>query len=127
MTWVQAQLDDENIFPSKIGTWNLFLFWLFPVVCFALRSSHPSSRSPPPLGVPFPKEFHKVVRTILKRLFRVYAHIYHSHFNEIVALEQEAHLNTSFKHFVLFVQEFDLIDRKDLAPLAQLIETLTKM
>ncbi|TPX44421.1 hypothetical protein SeMB42_g04336 [Synchytrium endobioticum] len=94
MTWVQQLLDDEAVFPSKIG-------------------------------VPFPKLFHSTVKTIFKRLFRVYAHIYHVHFPRIVSLGEEAHLNTSFKHFIYFVQEFALIDRKELAPLQELIETLT--
>ena len=46
-------------------------------------------------------------------------------FSEVVSLGEEAHLNTSFKHFIYFVQEFDLIDRKELAPLQELIERLT--
>ena len=95
MTWVQNHLDDENIFPSKIG-------------------------------VPFPKDFQNVVKTIFKRLFRVYAHIYHSHFTKIVSLGEEAHLNTSFKHFIYFTQEFNLVDKRELAPLAELIDSLTK-
>jgi len=94
MTWVQDQIDDESLFPSKIG-------------------------------VPFPKNFLMIAKTILKRLFRVYAHIYHEHFKEVVALGEEAHLNTSFKHFIYFVQEFDLIERKELAPLQELIGSLT--
>ena len=70
MTWVQArsdveylsvliidflqdQLDDEALFPSKIG-------------------------------VPFPNNFLNIAKTILKRLFRVYAHIYHQHFKVFV-------------------------------------------
>eukprot|EP01106_Pelomyxa_sp_JSP_P002035 TRINITY_DN1307_c0_g2_i1.p1 TRINITY_DN1307_c0_g2~~TRINITY_DN1307_c0_g2_i1.p1 ORF type:complete len:219 (+),score=65.61 TRINITY_DN1307_c0_g2_i1:94-750(+) len=93
MNWVQAQLDDETIFPSKIG-------------------------------VPFPSGFQKVVKTIFKRLFRVYAHIYYSHFPKIVSLGEEAHLNTSFKHFIYFVNEFNLIDKKELAPLQTLITSL---
>ena len=55
-------------------------------------------------GVPFPKNFLSIAKTILKRLFRVYAHIYHQHFPEVVQLGEEAHLNTSFKHFIYFVQ-----------------------
>lgn len=55
-------------------------------------------------GVPFPKNFLSIAKTILKRLFRVYAHIYHQHFPEVVQLGEEAHLNTSFKHFIFFVQ-----------------------
>jgi hypothetical protein len=31
---------------------------------------------------------------MFKRLFRVYAHIYHSHFIQIQKLGEEAHLNT---------------------------------
>ena len=94
MTWVQDQLDDEQLFPSKIG-------------------------------VPFPKTFMSSAKTIMKRLFRVYAHIYHQHFNEVVQLGEEAHLNTSFKHFIFFVQEFELIDKRELAPLQELIVKLT--
>ncbi|XP_033111305.1 uncharacterized protein LOC117112339 [Anneissia japonica] len=75
--------------------------------------------------VPFPKNFLTIAKTILKRLFRVYAHIYHQHFQEVVRLGEEAHLNTSFKHFIFFVQEFNLIDRKELAPLQELIERLS--
>lgn len=94
MTWVQDQLDDETLFPSKIG-------------------------------VPFPKNFIQIAKTIVKRLFRVYAHIYHQHFKEVVHLSEEAHLNTSFKHFVFFVQEFALIDKRELQPLQELIDKLT--
>lgn len=65
-------------------------------------------------------------KTILKRLFRVYAHIYHEHFSHVVDLMEQAHLNTSFKHFIFFVQEFNLIDKRELAPLQELIETLTE-
>ena len=76
-------------------------------------------------GVPFPKNFLSIAKTILKRLFRVYAHIYHQHFLHIVGLGEEAHLNTSFKHFMFFVQEFSLVDKRELAPLQELIEKLT--
>lgn len=91
MSWVQTQLDDQKLFPSKIG-------------------------------VPFPKNFKQICQTILKRLFRVYAHIYHAHFDKVVALEEERHLNTSFKHFVFFVKEFGLMDARELAPLKELVE-----
>jgi MOB kinase activator 1 len=33
-----------------------------------------------------------------------------------------AHINTSYRHFLLFVTEFSLIDKKELAPLAELNE-----
>jgi len=93
MDWIETQLDEETIFPQK-------------------------------LGAPFPPNFRDVVKTIFKRLFRVYAHIYHSHFQMIVKLKEEAHLNTCFKHFTLFTLEFRLIDRAELAPLNELIEPI---
>ncbi|XP_013676270.2 MOB kinase activator-like 1A [Brassica napus] len=93
MDWIETQLDDETLFPQR-------------------------------LGAPFPQNFKDVVKTIFKRLFRVYAHIYHSHFQKIVSLKEEAHLNTCFKHFILFTHEFGLIDKKELAPLQELIESI---
>ncbi|KAF0306234.1 MOB kinase activator 1B [Amphibalanus amphitrite] len=82
------------------------------------------SAFPSTIGVPFPKNFSQLAKTILKRLFRVYAHIYHQHFGEVVKLREEAHLNTSFKHFIFFVQEFSLVDRREQAPLQELIDRL---
>ena len=55
-------------------------------------------------GEPFPPSFQDVICAIFKRLFRVYAHIYHSHFKHICALKEEAHLNTCFKHFMYFTE-----------------------
>jgi len=70
---------------------------------------------------PFPKGFRNIVKTIFKRLFRIYAHIYYSHVKEIIDLGVEAHLNTAFKHFYLFIKEFDLVEKKEMAPLSDLI------
>lgn len=58
MTWTQAMLDNEEIFPSKVG-------------------------------VSFPANFQARVKSILRRLFRVYAHIYNHHFAQICALSLE--------------------------------------
>jgi MOB kinase activator 1 len=75
--------------------------------------------------VPFPKTFQTVIKTIFKRLFRIYAHIYYSHFHSIVSLGEEAHLNTCFKHFYYFITEFGLVDKAEMEPLAELITNLT--
>ena len=93
MGWVEAQLNDEQIFPLQLGT-------------------------------PFPKDFIARVKKIFQRLFRVYAHVYLSHFPRIVELGAEAHLNTCFKHFIYFVQEFKLIDPQELEPLKPHIDSL---
>ncbi|KAB2017793.1 hypothetical protein ES319_D08G186500v1 [Gossypium barbadense] len=100
MDWIESQLDDESIFPQKLEKGS----------CLSMRIVS--------------SQFKEVVKTIFKRLFRVYAHIYHSHFQKIVSLKEEAHLNTCFKHFILFTCEFGLIDKKELAPLQELIDSI---
>jgi len=37
----------------------------------------------------------------MKRLFRVYSHVYHQHFNLIEQLAAVAHLNTSVRIFLI--------------------------
>ncbi|XP_062211506.1 MOB kinase activator-like 1A isoform X1 [Phragmites australis] len=96
MDWIETQLDDESIFPQKLGT-------------------------------PFPPNFPDVIKTIFKRLFRVYAHIYHSHFQMIVKLKEEAHLNTCFKHFTLFTLVIPYLQEIALASVFEAIESLIRM
>ncbi|KAE9553397.1 hypothetical protein FO519_003407 [Halicephalobus sp. NKZ332] len=79
---------------------------------------------PSQIGKTFPSHFPKTVQTIVRRLFRVYAHVYHEHLELIENLKSIEHLNTSFKHFMLFVQEFKLMDTQDLEPLSLLIQEL---
>lgn len=98
MNWIQNVLDDQRIFPE-----------VFP------EGATPS------------KELMSTLRTIYKRLFRVYAHMYHSHLDKLAQLGIEAHLNTGFKHFYLFVREFKLIeDKKEFGPLANVIADINK-
>jgi MOB kinase activator 1 len=73
---------------------------------------------------PFPAQFHSLVKTVMKRLFRVYAHIYCHHFNEVLELGINPLLNTSFKHFVLFVDEFGLVAERDFGPLQLLVDEM---
>ena len=73
-----------------------------PVLC--LPQMDDASIFPQHYGEPFPPAFQGVICAIFKRLFRVYAHIYHSHFKHVCALDEEAHLNTCFKHFMYFTQ-----------------------
>ena len=73
-------------------------------------------------GDAFPSDFKKRVKKIAARLFRVYAHLYHSHFKIICALQAEKHLNTIFKHFVYFAVEFSLISSEEMMPLRELVD-----
>lgn len=104
MSWVQNQLDDEKLFPQKIGELHLFLDFDFP---FKLgdESSHVHTRlhfrsradTLGRAGVPFPKNFLSTCKTILRRLFRVYAHIYYEHFDQICALGIEGQFHRALQ------------------------------
>mmetsp|Transcript_31464 Transcript_31464/g.86539 ORF Transcript_31464/g.86539 Transcript_31464/m.86539 type:complete len:247 (+) Transcript_31464:153-893(+) len=76
-------------------------------------------------SVPFPRNYRQVLRVIFRRMFRVYAHIFHSHYKEVMEGEAEAHLNHSFKHFLYFVKEFGLVEDKDLEPMKDLVQLYT--
>ncbi|KFX94711.1 hypothetical protein V490_04234 [Pseudogymnoascus sp. VKM F-3557] len=94
MVWVQSNIDNEAVFPSRIG-------------------------------VPFPKSFPSMIRQVFKRMYRVYAHIYCHHYPVVRELGLEAHLNTSFKHYVLFIDEHNLASGKDFwGPLGDLVESV---
>ena len=97
MAWVQSNVDNEQMFPSRIG-------------------------------VPFPKTFSALIRNMFKRLYRVYAHIYCHHYPVIIELGLEPHLNTSFKHYVLFIDEHGLANgSKDFwGPLGDLVESMLR-
>jgi len=73
-------------------------------------------------GAKFPRNFMSRVKDLYKRLFRLYAHLYYSHFEKIASIGAKAHLNTCFKHFVFFILEFKLVDDKGLAPLKNFID-----
>lgn len=79
---------------------------------------------PTELGVEFCENARAMFQQILKRLFRVYAHIYYHHINQITELNLQPHLNTSLKHFVLFCDQFQLVSRKEFEPLEDLLQWL---
>jgi MOB kinase activator 1 len=73
--------------------------------------------------VPSGPTFLADVKNVFKRLFRVYAILYHTHFNFVKELGASEHLNTCFKHFIYFSFQFDLIPSKEMVAL----DELTKM
>lgn len=95
MSWVQSNIDNEAVFPSRIG-------------------------------VPFPKTFKPLILQLFKRMYRVYAHIYCHHYGVVRQLGLEPHLNTSFKHYVLFVDEHKLTGGSEdfWGPLGDLVKSM---
>ncbi|KAJ8599090.1 hypothetical protein CTAYLR_008882 [Chrysophaeum taylorii] len=72
----------------------------------------------------YPAEFVIATRRIIRRLFHIYAHVYHTHFSALVALRCDQVVNELFRRFTLFALEFDLIDKYELEPLDELIRNL---
>lgn len=94
LDWIQEQLDNDDVFPSMS------------------------------VDKDFPENFEMIAKTIARRLFRVLAHVYHNHLPHVRLLKEEAHMNTSLKHFIYFVREFDLVTTEELSPLKDYIEKL---
>jgi len=64
------------------------------------------------------------VKRIIRLLFHVLAHIYHTHFKEIVLLNLHSHLNCIFAHLVLFNDRFKLVEDKEVEVLEDLAVAL---
>lgn len=116
MAWVQSNVDNEQMFPSRIGMSQRSSVYIDLLLTRAFLP-----------GVPFPKTFPSLLRQIFKRLYRVYAHIYCHHYPVVVHLGLEPHLNTSFKHYVLFIDEHKLASGKDFwGPLGDLVDSMLR-
>jgi MOB kinase activator 1 len=76
------------------------------------------------LGTPFPKNFEKTIQSIFSRLFRIYSIIYTNFMGQIDSVGAAPHLHTSFKHFMLFVWEFDLVKEQEFEAIAPLIQEI---
>lgn len=81
---------------------------------------------PSQAGKAFPSNFKGILKNIFKRLFRIYAHVYYQHFQFIQASNLLPSLNNYFKRFSRFVNEFQLMEKNDLAPLTDLILMLMR-
>lgn len=73
-------------------------------------------------GVPFSPNFANIVVSIYTQQFRLFAYLYHNHFEEFVHLSLEPHFNSLFCHFTSFGKTFGLIDRNEALPLQHLIQ-----
>ncbi|GME88873.1 unnamed protein product [[Candida] boidinii] len=79
---------------------------------------------PTKASMTFPPSFLNDIKSICKQMFRIIAHIYYNQFDKIIHLSLEAHYNSFFAHFISFIREFDLIEKSELEPLNNLIESL---
>lgn len=101
MTWIQNLLNDEATFPTKAGNCTLSV---------SLVRRHLLNMN---IGHDFPQSFPSTVKHVYRQLLRVFAHIYHSHFHQILHLRSEPHFNSLFAHFLSFGREYELLEVKD--------------
>lgn len=74
----------------------------------------------------FPKNFDALSKKIFQRLFRIYAHCYHHHLEKMKEIGVLPYWNTSFRQFIFFSKEFDMIPQRQLDPLQVIIEKIYK-
>lgn len=72
----------------------------------------------------FPVGFEVVVKKILRLLFHVLAHLYHSHFRELVLLNLHSHINCVFAHLSVFNNRYQLIELRETEILQDLVVAL---
>lgn len=72
----------------------------------------------------FPKDFHFRVKRMFVRMTYVFSHYYYSHVDHLRAATAFSQFNSTFKHFVLFGIEHNLLKPKHWAPIASIVESL---
>jgi MOB kinase activator 1 len=101
--------------PQKVSA-PQYLKLLFEWINYQIEHEFPKDETQS-----FPKQFSQIVKKMMSRLFRVFAHIYKSHYEELIGMGSVAHLNTLFMHFMLFCWEFNLVKKEEFVPLNQVI------
>ena len=92
--------------------YGIYFFFLFFLFC---------------AGFDFPSDFMTIVKKTFRTYFAIIAHIYYHHFNVIKSLGLNDGLNTLFLHFMYFVQEFKLLEPKELSCLEELLKVLIEI
>ncbi|KAI0770117.1 Mob1/phocein [Fomes fomentarius] len=65
-------------------------------------------------GRDFSPNFPSTVKHVYRQLLRVFAHLYYSHYPQILHLRSEGHFNSLFAHFLAFGKEYELLETKDI-------------
>ena len=141
--WIVGKLSDNKTFPTDPLT--------NASSSFPITSPSPSTAmSPIPTGptsltaplselsghdwvgkaTGFPENFFTDCKTIFRQIFRVYAHVYHSHWvdpfwhihNSNPPSSGWTDLNSCFVHFVTVAKLFGLLTEKDLEPMQPLVD-----
>jgi MOB kinase activator 1 len=69
-------------------------------------------------------EFNSIVNKIFTRIFRIYAILYSKHFSQLQRLEIQQHVDASFKNFIFFCFEFDIIQEREFEAIQEIVKEL---
>ena len=141
--WIVGKLSDPRVFPCEPLTGT--------AAVYASGSlEDPTANKPIPAGptslvasvqelagrnwvgkeTHFPENFVTDVKTIFRQMFRIYAHIYHSHwelpFWHLSGSSEKAvgwtDLNSAFCNFIITAKLFVLLSDKDVEPMQRLVD-----
>lgn len=116
--WISAKIEDGAVFPTDPSD-----------VSSAYSSQHSTNTGPSRsvenwLGIcsGFPERFAVTCKVMFRQMFRVYSHLYWSHFiDPFYHLDLEKQLNSCFSHFLLTATSLDMLQRHELEPMQDLI------
>ncbi|KAK4240025.1 Mob1/phocein [Achaetomium macrosporum] len=114
--YISGKIDDVNIFPTDLAGVS---YADNPAFCTPVPESGQDwvgKRSG------FPQNFMETCQTIFRQMFRVYAHLYWSHFDDMFSLNLEKSMNSCFSHFILTATTLNLLKKSDLEPMQPLID-----
>lgn len=63
--------------------------------------------------VKFSDNFDAEIKKIYSYLYKIYLHIYHAHFDQLVKHNLHTYLNTVFAHLIFIIDEFELIAKDE--------------
>eukprot|EP00510_Aplanochytrium_minuta_P000578 CAMPEP_0184015744 /NCGR_PEP_ID=MMETSP0954-20121128/6518_1 /TAXON_ID=627963 /ORGANISM="Aplanochytrium sp, Strain PBS07" /LENGTH=253 /DNA_ID=CAMNT_0026296637 /DNA_START=629 /DNA_END=1390 /DNA_ORIENTATION=+ len=68
---------------------------------------------PEPGTEEYSEEFPKLAKSLIRLLFKVFSIVYSCHYEVLSLLDAAKQLNTTFKRFIFFAVEFDLLELED--------------
>lgn len=132
--WIVGKIHDPKSFPTEppIDTGTTYGEVTTPGATTPIAMSPTALTTPPAMlggrnwvgkAAGFPETFLGDIKTIFRQMFRIYAHLYHSHW-EHPFWHVSAHrdLNSTFVHYVTVTLLFGLLGPKDLEPMQPLID-----
>lgn len=124
LQWINNRINDETIFPTKASGTTTATTATPSAMVPGSNTRSLSGGGETWVGKEggFPQSFEQTCKGIYKQMFRIFAHIYHTHFDKILHMSLEAHFNSLFVHFIHFSRTFNLLEQRDLEPLRALIE-----